>query len=251
MRTLGKIASALAAIVALAAMWDLVSHLLDSPALPGPAVAAAAFVELFLPELLPQLWVSAGRVVTALAIGTAVGVPLGLGLGRSSRLDALIAPVIWVTYPIPKITLLPVFFVLLGAGNVTKVSLLAVIVFFQIVVTVRDAARAIPVGAILSVRSLGANRWDIARHVVLPATLPGVMTSMRLSIGHAVAVLFFAETVAGTDGIGYFVMDAWTRIQFGEMLAGVLAMALLGAVLYETLHAIERRVCRWTETAFG
>lgn len=237
--------SLVAAIAFLTFLWALLAAAVDSPALPGPIPALRELGIMLQDDLLTHVMVSAGRVLTALAIGLVVAVPTGLLAGWIPRLDALVAPIVFVTYPVPKVTFLPVFLVLLGTGSISKTALIALIVSFEIFVTVRDAARGIPAEAVQSARSLGASRWQVYRHVVVPASLPGVFTALRISTGHAIAVLFFAETVAGTDGLGYAVIDAWTRIQYSQMFAAVIAMALLGVVLYEAIEFIESRVCGW------
>jgi NitT/TauT family transport system permease protein len=96
------------------------------------------------------------------------------------------------------------------------------------------------------VRSLGASRSQVFRHVVVPAALPDIFTALRIASGTAVAVLFLAETVAGTSGLGWYIMDAWGRIAYSEMFAGIVALALLGVALYELLDFAERRLAPWT-----
>jgi ABC-type nitrate/sulfonate/bicarbonate transport system permease component len=226
--------------------WHLLSAAIRSPALPGPALALGEFARLFPGELAPHLLVSARRVVASMAAGVLLAGPLGLLIGRSRRLDAVAAPLIFLSYPIPKVVFLPVLLVLLGIGDLSKVALITLIVFFQILVTARDAARSIPAASVLSVRSLGAGRWQVFRHVIFPAALPDVFTALRISTGTAIAVLFFSESVAGSSGLGYYILDAWGRIAYSEMFAGILAMALLGVILYEILQALESRLCRWT-----
>lgn len=234
----------LAASAVLLAGWQLLSLALGSPALPGPAPALGRFVELA-PELWPHTLLSLARVLAALIAGTALAVPAGLAIGRSPKADALFAPLIFLTYPVPKIVFLPVLLILFGLGNLPKIILIAVIVFFQVLVSARDAARGIPSSAVLSVRSLGAKRLDIARHVVFPAALPEIFTALRIGIGTAVAVLFFSESIAGSDGIGWFIIDAWGLIDYPRMFAGILAMALLGVALYEVIDAAESWATRW------
>jgi ABC-type nitrate/sulfonate/bicarbonate transport system permease component len=226
--------------------WQLLALVVGSAALPGPGPALSDFFRLFLSDLLPQVAVSGWRVVASMALGTALAVPLGLVVGRSPRFDAVAAPLVFLTYPVPKIVFLPVLLVLLGIGSMPKIALITLIVFFQILVTARDAARAIPAGSVLSVRSLGADRAQVFQHVVVPAALPDVFTALRISTGTAIAVLFFSESIAGTDGVGYYIIDAWSRIAYSEMFAGIIAMAILGVVLYELLDMAEARVCRWT-----
>ena len=97
----------------------------------------------------------------------------------------------------------------------------------------------------LSVRSLGASSGQVFRHVVYPASLPDIFTALRIGTGTAIAVLFLAESIAGTNGLGWYIVDAWGRIDYPAMFAGIIAMALLGVVLYEALDAIERWATRW------
>ncbi len=238
----------LGAVVVLLAGWAALALAVDSPALPGPLLALSTFAE-ELPELWPEMLVSLWRVLAAMLIGTVAAVPLGLALGRSPRADAVFAPIIFLTYPIPKVVFLPVLLVLLGLGDAPKIALIGLIVFFQILVTARDAAKAVPEGSILSVRSLGAGRSQIARHVVLPAALPEIFTALRIGTGTAIAVLFLAESIAGTDGLGWYIVDAWGRLDYPSMFAGIIGMALLGVVLYEALDALESRVTRWRKVA--
>jgi NitT/TauT family transport system permease protein len=226
--------------------WQILSVWIGSPALPGPGPAFEDFFRLFASEPLPHLWVSGRRVVASMAAGLLLAAPLGLLVGRSPRADAVLAPLLFLSYPVPKVVFLPVLLVLLGIGDLSKIALITLIVFFQILVTARDAAKAIPAGSVQSVRSLGADRWQVFRHVVVPAALPDVFTALRISTGTAIAVLFFSESVAGSSGLGYYILDAWGRIAYSEMFAGILAMALLGVLLYEILQWAEGRLCRWT-----
>ena len=239
-RLVGYVGASLVLLVG----WQLLALAIDSPALPGPMPALQAFGE-YLPLLWPETLVSGARVLAAMVIGMVLAVPLGLAVGRSERADALVAPLLFLTYPVPKIVFLPVLLVLFGLGNAPKVALIAIIVFFQIIVTARDAAKAVPPGAVLSVRSLGATRLDIARHVVFPSALPEIFTAARIGTGTAIAVLFFAESIAGTNGLGWFIIDAWGLINYPRMFAGILAMSLLGVVFYEGLDALELWATRW------
>lgn len=240
-----RVAGYAGAIVLLLAGWQAASWVLASPALPGPVVALGDLWRLRA-SLLSETGVSAWRVAAAVLLGIAVGAPAGLALGRSPGADAVLAPLVFLSYPVPKVVFLPVLFVLLGIGDASKITLITLIVFFQVLVTARDAARAIPVASVLSVRSLGADPWQVFRHVVVPAALPEIFTALRISTGTAIAVLFFSESVAGSSGLGYYIIDAWGRVAYGEMFAGIIAMALLGVVLYELIEALELRVCRWT-----
>lgn len=232
------------ALIVILLGWQLVSLALHSPALPTP-IQTVPMLAKFAPQLGPAFLVSLYRVVAAMAIGTVIAMPLGLAVGRSPKLDALLAPILYILYPIPKIVFLPVLLVLLGLADAPKIVLIAITIFFQVLITVRDAAKAVPVGAVLSVRSLGASRWEVFTNVVVPASLPELFTALRISSGTAVAILFFAEAFAGQTGLGYFIMDSWSMINYPRMFAGIIMMAVLGVVLYELFDLIERRLTRW------
>ncbi|MDO4502468.1 MAG: ABC transporter permease subunit [Coriobacteriia bacterium] len=224
--------------------WWLSALALNTPALPTPDVALGLFVQ-FAPTMGPDFAISFGRIAVSLLIGTVLGVPAGLWLGQSSRAGQLLTPALYILYPLPKIVLLPILLVLLGLGSEPKIALISLTVFFQVVVVMRDAAKNIPEQTILSVRSLGGSRWDEWRHVILPATLPDLFTTLRVSSAIAIAVLFFAEAIAGSTGIGYFIMNSWAMVNYPRMFAGIIALALLGVIVYEAFDLAERRLTRW------
>jgi NitT/TauT family transport system permease protein len=190
--------------------------------------------------------VSGARVVSSILLGVALAVPAGLALGLSPAADRLAKPLVYLLYPIPKIVFLPVILLLLGIGNASKVLIIAMVLFFQVLVVVRDEAAGLRPELIASVRSLGAGRRAIFRYVYLPACLPAVLTALRVSIGTAIAVLFFAESFATTSGLGYYIIiETWGRLAYPEMYAGVVAMSLLGLLLYIAVDRLQRRLCPW------
>ena len=241
---LRKVGGYVFAVAFIVAGWWVTAALVDSPALPTP-VAAVQVLIANVDQLVPYFCTSAVRVVASLVIGTALAVPIVHVCARSRTLDALFAPVLYLLYPIPKVVLLPVLLVLFGLGGAPKIVLISLTVFFQVLVAVRDAVRAVPESAITAIRSLGGSRWDEYRHVTVPATMPAVFTSLRIGVGTAIAVLFIAEAMAGSTGLGYYIMQSWSMVNYPRMFAGIIAMALLGLVLYAVFDLIERRLTRW------
>ena len=236
----------LLATAGLLVLWQLASLALNKPVLPPPWEVLRAFA-LELPEDLGMhMLVSGWRVVASIAIAVALALPAGLGLGLSPGANRLAGPAIYLLYPIPKIVFLPVILLLLGIGNLSKVFVISLILFFQILVVVRDEAANLRPELIASVRSLGAGRRALFRFVYLPACLPAVLTSLRVSIGTAIAVLFFAESFATTSGLGYYIIvETWGRLAYAEMYAGVVGMSLLGLALYFVVDRLQRRICPW------
>ncbi len=219
--------------------WQLTSMALNTPALPAPLEAVSVFAS-NAASLWPHFQISFLRILMALVIGVALGLPLGLFLGRSTIVGSLFTPALYILYPLPKIVILPILLVLMGLGGAPKVALIAITVFFQVVIVMRDAARAVPEETVDSVRALGASRFDVWRHVILPATLPQLFTTLRVSSAIAIAVLFIAEAFAGSTGLGYFIMNAWSMVSYPRMFAGIIALAFLGVVVYEAFDIAER-----------
>jgi ABC-type nitrate/sulfonate/bicarbonate transport system permease component len=237
---------AVLAALGILVFWQLVALLIGRPILPPPLQVLRAFF-LALPEDLGwHLLVSGWRVVASIILAVVTAVPAGLALGLSPTADRLAAPVIYLLYPIPKIVFLPIVLLLLGIGNLSKIFIIALILFFQVLVVVRDEAANIRPELIASVRSLGAGRRAIFRFVYLPACLPAVLTSLRVSIGTAIAVLFFAESFATTSGLGYYIIvETWGRLAYAQMYAGVMAMSLLGLSLYVVVDRLQQRLAPW------
>lgn len=225
--------------------WHLLALSLNNNILPTPFTSFKKFLEVFPDKLSFHFYVSAYRVSSSLILAFVTAVPFGLLLGRVKKLDRLFAPIVYIVYPIPKIVLLPIVFLILGLGDKSKIFMIWFIVFFQILVTARDAATNVPHQNIYSMNSLGSSRWQVFRHVIFPACLPEIITSLRISLGTSIAVLFFVESFATTEGLGYFIMDAWSRMAFSEMFAGIIGMSLLGLILYGIVDLIESRFCAW------
>lgn len=232
--------------LALLVLWQLLAWLLRTEVLPGPWTTAQALVVAIPKGLWRHFLVSGYRVIAGIALAMLLAVPAGLILGQSPSLNRFFSPIIYITYPIPKIVFLPVILLLLGIGNVSKIFIIFLILFFQILVVVRDQAAALRPELIYSVRSLGAGRRALFRFVFLPATVPAALTALRVSIGTAVAVLFFAESFATTSGLGYYIIvDSWGRLAYADMYAGVIAMSLLGLLLYFVVDGLERYLAPW------
>jgi NitT/TauT family transport system permease protein len=233
-------------VAALLVAWQLAAWLVRSEVLPGPWLVLLALGRGLPAGLGRHFLVSGWRVVASILLAMLTAVPAGLVLGQSRTLSRLFSPIIYIVYPIPKIVFLPIILLFLGIGDKSKIFIIWLILFFQALVVVRDAASALRPELIYSVRSLGAGRRALFRFVYLPATLPAALTGLRVSIGTAIAVLFFAESFATTSGLGYYIIvESWGRLAYPEMYAGVVAMSVLGLLLYFLVDWLERRLAPW------
>jgi ABC-type nitrate/sulfonate/bicarbonate transport system permease component len=241
--------------VVLLAAWQAVSWVISSGVLPlraraeflpGPLEVFPVFFRELPRELGSHVAVSLWRVLASMLLAVALAVPAGLVMGQSRSLNRLLSPLVYLTYPVPKVVLVPVVVLFFGVGDLGKIVVITLILFFQILVLVRDAAATLRAELIQSVRSLGAGRRALFFYVYLPASLPAVLTALRVSVGTAVAVLYVAELYATQRGLGYYIfLQGSTFFNYPAMYAGIMAMALLGLGLYFAVDWLEHWLCPW------
>lgn len=234
------------ALVILIALWWLLAVAVDQPILPDPFSVFRSLILGLQSDLIYHFAVSLYRVLVSTFFAIALASPAGLILGQSKKLNRVFSPVIYILYPIPKVVLIPIILLFFGIGNLPKIIIIFIILFFQILVLVRDQASAIRPELILSVRSLGAGRRALFRYVYLPSSIPGILTALRQSIGTSVAVLYIAELFATQRGLGYYInLNSSTLFNYPAMYAGIIAMSFLGFSLYIIVDWLERKLSPW------
>jgi NitT/TauT family transport system permease protein len=234
----------LVASLGLLALWHLSALLIDRPILPTPGIVLGVFLAELNGDLPGHFLASLWRVSAGMFLSVITAVPAGLVIGGSERLNRIFSPLIYLLYPIPKVVFVPIVLLFLGIGDLAKIVIIFLILFFQIVVLVRDQAAGMPPQLLQSLRSLGAGRRALYRYVYLPASLPAILTALRQSVGTAVAVLYIAELFATQRGLGYYIYyNGSALLNYPAMYAGVIAMSLLGLGLYFGVDWLERWLC--------
>ncbi len=237
------------AALGIGVFWQIAAWIVDSNILPGPVLVLSTFFSEIGNDLGAHFLASLWRVVASMVISISLAAPAGLILGQSKKLNEFFSPVIYLLYPIPKVVFVPIVLLFLGITDLSKIVIICLILFFQILVLVRDQAAAIRPELIYSVRSLGAGRRGLFRFVYLPASLPAILTALRQSIGTAVAVLYIVELTATQRGLGYYIyLNGSTLFDYPKMYAGVLAMSLLGLGLYFFVDILHRKLAPWQFT---
>ena len=245
MKKKATLLSTLAGVVMFFGLWQVLALLVNRPILPSPVDVVPLFLRNMTGDLGLHFLASTARVLAAIGLATVFAAPIGLALGQMPRLDRIVSPLIAIIYPIPKIIFLPVIYVIMGISDLSKITLIAIIIFFQILVVVRDEASGLRQELIFSVKSLGAGRRALFRYVYLPASIPAVLTALRVSVGTAVAVLFIAEQSLTNYGLGYYiVIETYQVLLYQEMYTGIMGMGLLGVLLYFALYSIELKVSK-------
>lgn len=226
-------------------LWYLLAVTVNMRVLPKPLDIYLNMNNLYGEKLYIHVLASLYRVAGGLGISLIIGVFIGLIMAYSRMWNRLLNPLVYFTYPVPKTALLPVVMLLFGLGDSSKIIVIVLILVFQIIVAVRDAVINIPSETYNPIRSLGASRLQIFKHITLPAILPELLTTLRLSIGTALSILFFTEGYGTQYGIGYYILDAWTRIDYKGMYAGIVVLSLLGFTLFILIDILEETLCKW------
>ena len=238
-----------AAIAASLVLWKAASLIMASPVLPAPETVLPVFVsEVWNPVFQGHFSISMFRVCVSIAAAWVLAFPAGAVIGYNPSLDRIFSPLIFMTYPVPKMVLLPVIILLFGLGDLPKIILITLILFFQILVSVRDGVRNTDPKYYDSIFSMGGSRKDVLIHGVIPAALPHSFTAIRISIGTAISVLFFAESFATEKGMGFLIIDAWGRGDYVMIFVGITGMSLMGFILYLIFALLERKICPWNFT---
>lgn len=227
-------------------LWQMGSWSMGEELLPNVFATLNAFWEALQTA---SFWEAVGVSTSRLAIGLftaiAVSFPLGLWMGYCPKADKVLSPLLFITFPLPKIVLLPVFFTLVGLGDASRILLIGLTVGYQVLVIIRDEALNLDPAYMKAFRSMGGTYCQAIWHVYVPAALPALFTSLKVAAGTAMAVLFLAESYATTSGLGYLIMDAWGLGDVLNMFVAILGMSLLGLALYGLIALAERLFCPW------
>lgn len=197
-------------------------------------------------SLLHHVAISMMRFGIAFAFCVVFGVAVGLLMGMSMTARSLLDPPIEVTRPIPKLALLPLFIIWFGIGELSKVLVIISALFPMMSISAMQAVRGVSLRKIQAAYSLGASRWTVFRRVLLPASLPGIFTGIRVSIGIGVTMLVGAELIATSDGIAWMALSAADFLLTDVVLVGVLIMAAMGYGLDRIARLIEDRLVHWS-----
>ncbi|MCX2728247.1 ABC transporter permease [Thermomicrobium sp. 4228-Ro] len=197
---------------------------------PGPAFRALG--ELVTSGALwPHVLASAERVALGLLVSAALGIPLGVAIGSIRWVGRMLGPVIQVLRMVSPLAWMPLALLVFGTGTRSVVFLLVMAATWPILLsTVDGVARLDPRWSQVG-RSLGASRWELVRHVVWPGVRPRVLAGLRLAVGVAWIVLVPAEMLGVDSGLGYAILDARDRLDYGELMAMLLVIAMCGIVL--------------------
>ncbi|MEU4493246.1 ABC transporter permease [Streptomyces sp. NPDC023998] len=236
------------AIVALLAVWETAPRLglVDRTFLPPFSEVAVAWWQLLLDgQLAEHAQASLGRSFTGFGLAVVVAVPLGLLIGWYQPLASLLGPLLEVFRNTAALALLPVFVLLLGIGETSKISIVLYACTWPILLNTISAVRSVDPTLLRLARSMDLPAPRIFQKVILPASVPTVFTGIRLAGGFAILVLVAAEMVGAKAGLGYLVNSSQFNFAIPEMYAGIITISAIGVAFNQLLVAVERRFTSW------
>lgn len=227
-------------------IWTVGSLLMQKACLPKPAEAIkTCFLLLINGELTSHILASLKRIVLGSLWGTLAAIPVGMIMGYSGKADRYLGSLFNFLYTVPKVVFLPVIIVLMGIGDLPKVFLIGLVLFFQETVVIRDSAKSIPEEISRSMEAMGATNRQKLCHMVFPKCLPEVITSLRSSLGTSIALLFITENFASLSGLGYYITKSMDQRNYNQMYAAIIVLSVIGVALYSFFGLLEKRLCKW------
>ena len=196
-------------------------------------------------DLLADLGITLGRLSVGLAVGGSAGLLLGLIMGWSRRLRVIVDPFVAAIHPIPKIAILPLIMIFVGIGEASKVVVVAIAAFFPMLISTMDGVRQISPIHFEVAENYGASTGNVLTQVVLPGSLPLILTGTRLALNTALVVIIAAELVTARQGLGSAIWMAWETLRTEELYAVLLVTALLGFGFNRFLQYLTLRLVPW------
>jgi len=226
-----------------AATWmQLVSPIF----LPSPGAVLAELQDQATSGVLWQdLWASVYRIMVGWFISTALAVPIGVLMGNFRFFEGLFEPFVDLVRYMPAVAFVPLTILWLGVGDTQKFAILFIGVFFQQVLLIMDNVKTVPRDMIQVSYTFGLSRWEILRSVILPAAMPGIWDTFRITVGWAWTYLVVAELVAANVGLGYRIMRAQRFLETDQIILGILIIGLLGLLTDYLFKWSYRRLFPW------
>ncbi len=228
--------------------WEITVQLdiLDRRFFPPPSTVLQVFVQMARSgELLMHLSSSLQRIILGFLLGAVPGIILGLLMGWFKGVRAFLNPIVAATFPIPKISLLPLMMVIFGLGEANKVVTVAIGGFFLVLITTTHGVMQIDSVMIQAAQNYGATGWKLFTKVIFPASLPSIFTALRLSLGVSLIVIVAAEFVAANRGIGYLIWISWQTLSVGKMYVGLVVIGTLGVLSTRGLERLSQALMPW------
>jgi len=238
----------IASPVALLVIWEVAArlHIIDTRFFPAPSSVIAVMIDMLRSgELVTNTLVSLRRLALGTLIGGVPALILGIAMGLNRWVRAVFEPLVAATYPIPKSAILPLALLIFGLGEGSKIFMVALGVFFPVVINATTGVLEINRIYIDVGRNYKASRWNTFWTIALPGALPVIMTGFKLGVGIGLLLIAIAEMIGANSGLGYMIWTAWETFSVEQMYVGLFMIAIIGFVLSVALNELERFIIPW------
>jgi len=230
-------------------VWELVGNvlqLINPMFMSAPSLIAKAAIDLFASgEIYNDLYISGTELLGGYLLSAVVAIPFGIMVGWYKKMSYIFDPFINAMNATPRVALLPLVIIWLGIGILSKVGIIFLGAVFPILINSRDGVKTTPANLLTAARSFGASEWIIFKAVVLPSTIPFILSGLRQGLGRAIVGVMVGELYAATAGIGFMITVAGATFQTDKVFVGVLVFALTGMIGTEILAKVEKRFDKW------
>lgn len=250
MRSLTPVAYPVAGLALILAAWTLACWIGNLPTvvLPTPDKVLFSFIKYF-PLLMEESWVTLKETLYGFLLALVLGVPMAVAIANSRTLNLMFYPLLVALQSVPKVALAPIILVWLGPGLESKLAIAWLVAFFPIIVDTAAGLRSTPKELLELADSLNASRWQILTKVQFPAALPFVMTGAKVAITLAVIGAVIGEFVGSSEGLGFLLLTATSQLDTPLAFAALLALSLLGLLVYLLVEGVELLIAPWLPPA--
>jgi NitT/TauT family transport system permease protein len=231
-------------------IWSILTYggFVDPLFLPSPGRVFQAGVDLFREfGFTTDILNSVYRVMVGFIIAAIIGVPLGLLMGTFKVAEAFTEPVVGFIRYMPASAFIPLFILWLGIGDIEKIAIIFVGSFFQLILMVAVVAKNVHKDMLETAYTLGAKRFQVIQKVLLPASLPGIVDTLRIIVGWAWTYIIVAELVASASGIGYMIISSQRMLRTGNIIFGILTIGMLGLITDFFFKWLYNKLFPWVE----
>ena len=231
------------------AIWELCGNtfqLINPMFMSAPSLIIKAAWQMFASgEIWNDLYISGIEFVWGYVLSIVVAIPFGIAIGWYKKFAYVCDPFVNAMNATPRVALLPLVIIWLGIGILSKVGIIFLGAVFPLLINTRDGVKTTPANLLTAARSFGASEWQIFKSVVLPSTVPFILTGLRLAVGRALIGVMVGELYAATAGIGFMITVAGATFQTDKVFVGVLIFAISGMVLTDLIDRYEARFDKW------
>ena len=237
-------------IILILGFWELLcrSGLVSALYLPSPSSIVVTGIEMTVSgEILANAKASLVRIAAGFILGSVAGILIGLATGFSRLAEAVGNPIIHALYPVPKIALLPLIILWLGIGELSKITIISLGVFFPVVINTYSGVKNVDPLLVKVAVSFRTGRVNLIRKVILPAALPVIFAGLKLAAGTSLLLLVAAEMIAAKEGLGAMILHYGDLMLTTKLMVGVLTLSFLGVLFNHGLNWIEKKLIPWRQ----